>query len=275
MFTSVQQEINDIWDSNPSKETILGNDASVHSIFEALNMIDKGKTRAAEKIDGKWQVNDWVKKAILLLFKMKQMTLFQTSTTNYYDMVDMKLSNWSEDDFKKAKIRVVPGAIIRKYSYLEEGVVIMPSIINLGCYIGKNTMIDMGAVIGSCAQIGENCHISANVVIGGVLEPVNENPVIIEDNVFIGAGSQILEGILIEGGAVIASGVTIGKSTKIVDRKTGEITYGTIPKNSVVVSGTLSEQINSRIIGLQCAVIIKTADNNTRKKVSINDLLRE
>lgn len=240
-----------------------------------LDDLDKGIVRACEKKNGEWHTNEWVKKAILLYFKLHDSVLTSTQVACYYDKIPLKFysSGSEEDNFKELGIRVVPGAIIRKGAYIGHSTVIMPSFINIGAYVGSGTMIDTWATVGSCAYVGNQCHISGGVGLGGVLEPIQNASVIVEDNCFIGARSQIAEGVIVESGAVIGTGVQISASTKIVDRETGEVTYGRIPANSVVVPGSLPHPYSNNI-QLQCAVIIKKVDNNTRAKTSINDLLR-
>ncbi|WP_156961281.1 2,3,4,5-tetrahydropyridine-2,6-dicarboxylate N-succinyltransferase [Candidatus Orientia mediorientalis] len=242
-----------------------------------LDDIDNGIIKACEKEDGKWYNNEWVKKAILLYFKLHDSVFTSTQVTCYYDKIPLKFhparSEQEQDNFKGLGIRVVPGAIIRKGAYIGCNTVIMPSFVNIGAYVGSGTMINSWATVGACVYVGDKCYVSSGVWLGGVLEPIQNISVVIEDNCFIGAGSQISEGVIVESGAVIGAGVCINASTKIVDLETGKITYGYIPSNSVVVSGSLPETSLSNL-QLQCAVIIKKVDDNTRAKTSINDLLR-
>lgn len=263
--------INQIWDQ---KTSILPDqlDEIINIILKAL---DDGEIRIAEKKEDIWILNQWIKKAILLSFKIKQNKLIGNNFTNinWYDKIDSKFLNWNEDNFKNAGFRAVFGAIVRHSAYIARDVVLMPCFVNMACYIDQGTMIDSYATIGSCVQIGKNCHISSNVVIAGVLEPMQDNPVIIEDNCFIGAGSVISEGTIIEKGSVIASGVYISASTKIYNRKTSEIYYGKIPPYSVVVSGNLADNKEDSS-SLYAAIIVKQVDENTRLKTSINELLR-
>ncbi len=239
-----------------------------------INDIDRGIAKVCEKILGKWITHEWIKKAILLYFKLHDSYITSSTTSQSYDKIPIKFdSSWEEENFKRSGIRVVPGAIVRKGAYIGNFSIIMPSFINIGVYIGENTMIDTWATIGSCAQIGKNCHISGGVGIGGVLEPLQATPVIIEDNCFIGARSEITEGIIVEQGSIISMGVYITASTKIVNRNTGEIIYGRIPANSVVIPGTLPDSDPSKP-SLACAVIVKQVDDSTRSKISINELLR-
>ena len=246
----------------------------VDAIRETIELTDQGKIRVAEKKNGTWKVNQWVKKAILLSFKINKMEILRGPYTSWYDKVPGKSVNWKEEDWKNAGYRHVPNGVVRKGSFIAKNAVLMPSFINLGAYVDEGTMIDTWASVGSCAQVGKNCHISGGAGIGGVLEPLQAGPVIIEDNCFVGARSEIAEGVLVEKGAVISMGVYIGASTKIVDRSTGKISYGKVPAYSVVVPGTLPNKKNPDGPSLYCAVIVKQVDEKTRSKTSINDLLR-
>ncbi|MDG1904795.1 MAG: 2,3,4,5-tetrahydropyridine-2,6-dicarboxylate N-succinyltransferase [Arenicella sp.] len=239
----------------------------------AISLLDSGNARIAEKIDGEWQVNQWLKKAVLLSFALRDNQVMPSSESNYYDKVPLKYANYTEEQFRKDGVRVVPPATVRKGSYVAKGTVLMPSYVNIGAYIDSGTMVDTWTTVGSCAQIGKNVHLSGGVGIGGVLEPVQAGPVIIEDNCFIGARSEIVEGIVVEEGSVISMGVYIGQSTKILDRETGEVSYGRIPAGSVVVSGSIPSKDGTH--SLYCAVIVKKVDQKTRSKTSINELLRE
>ena len=253
------------------------------NVMTVLESLDNGSLRVCEKKD-KWIVNQWVKKAILLSFRLNDNRLFTSGTSNsrkgeytWFDKVDLKTSGWNEDDWTKRNYRSVPGCIVRYSSYIAPNVVIMPSFVNLGAYIDSGTMVDTWATVGSCAQIGKNVHISGGAGIGGVLEPLQANPVIIEDNCFIGARSEIAEGVIVESGSVISMGVFIGSSTKIIDRETGEVFMGRVPPYSVVVPGSIpGKKLPSGEHGpnLYCAVIVKRVDEKTRSKTSINDLLR-
>jgi 2,3,4,5-tetrahydropyridine-2,6-dicarboxylate N-succinyltransferase len=247
----------------------------IEAIKETIELTDQGKIRVAEKKDGTWVVNQWVKKAILLSFKINKMELLRGPYTTWYDKVPGKSVNWKEDDWKKAGYRHVPNGVVRKGSFIAKNAVLMPCFVNLGAYVDEGTMIDTWASVGSCAQVGKNCHISGGAGIGGVLEPLQAGPVIIEDNCFVGARSEIAEGVLVEEGAVISMGVYIGASTKIIDRASGEITYGKVPAYSVVVPGNLPNKSNPDGPSLYCAVIVKKVDSKTRSKTSINDLLRD
>ena len=247
----------------------------IEAIKETIELTDQGKIRVAEKKDDSWIVNQWVKKAILLSFKINKMEILRGPYTSWYDKVPGKSVNWKEEDWKNAGYRHVPNGVVRKGSYIAKNAVLMPCFVNLGAYVDEGTMIDTWASVGSCAQVGKNCHISGGAGIGGVLEPLQADPVIIEDNCFIGARSEIAEGVLVEEGAVISMGVYIGASTKIVDRSSGEITYGKVPAYSVVVPGSLPNKSNPDGPSLYCAVIVKKVDAKTRSKTSINDLLRD
>ena len=248
-------------------------DADVKSaIQEAIGMLDNGQARVAEKKDGEWVVNQWLKKAVLLGFRIQDNAPVAGGFTQYYDKVDVKFADLTPEQFKESGVRVVPPAVARKGSYIAPNVVLMPSYVNIGAYVDSGTMVDTWATVGSCAQIGKNVHLSGGVGIGGVLEPLQAGPTIIEDNCFIGARSEIVEGVVVEEGAVISMGVYIGASTKIYDRATGEVHYGRVPAGSVVVPGNLPSKCGN--YSLYAAVIVKTVDKKTRGKVGINDLLR-
>ncbi|MEI6707453.1 MAG: 2,3,4,5-tetrahydropyridine-2,6-dicarboxylate N-succinyltransferase [Methylococcales bacterium] len=244
-----------------------------NAVTETLKLLDSGKLRVAEKIDGDWVTHQWLKKAVLLSFRINENRLMDGGNTRYYDKVECKFSNYSEEDFAAAGVRVVPNAVARHGSYIASGAILMPSYVNIGAYIDSGTMVDTWVTVGSCAQIGKNVHLSGGVGIGGVLEPLQANPTIIGDNCFIGARSEIVEGVIVEDGCVISMGVYIGQSTKIFNRLTGEISYGRIPAGSVVVSGNLPSKDGS--YSLYCAVIIKQVDERTRSKTGINELLRD
>ena len=259
------------------KEKINANSdkSIIEAIKETIELIDQGIIRVAEKKNGAWVVNQWIKKAILLSFKINKMEILRGPYTSWYDKVPGKSVNWKEENWKNAGYRHVPNGVVRKGSFIAKNAVLMPCFINLGAYVDEGTMIDTWASVGSCAQVGKNCHISGGAGIGGVLEPLQAGPVIIEDNCFVGARSEIAEGVLVEEGAVISMWVYIGASTKIVDRETGEISYGKVPAYSVVVPGTLPNKKNPDGPSLYCAVIVKKVDSKTRSKTSINDLLRD
>lgn len=251
------------------------------AVNEALNLLDSGEARVASKESGEWVVNQWLKKAVLLSFRLNDMSLIKGGpgeNTPWWDKVPSKFEGWGDERFAEAGFRAVPGAIVRHSAHIAKGAVLMPSFVNLGAYVGEGTMVDTWATVGSCAQIGKNVHISGGTGIGGVLEPLQAGPVIIEDNCFLGARSEIAEGVVVEEGAVISMGVFIGASTKIVDRETGEVFMGRVPAYSVVVPGTLPGKPladGTPGPGLACAVIVKRVDERTRSKTSINDLLRD
>lgn len=242
------------------------------AVLEAINLLDSGQARVAEKIDGEWVVHQWLKKAVLLYFRLFDNKVINTPFNQYFDKVPAKFENLSQADFENLGVRVVPNAIARKGSFIGSNAILMPSYVNIGAYVDEGVMVDTWATVGSCAQIGKNVHLSGGVGIGGVLEPLQANPTIIEDNCFIGARSEVVEGVIVEENSVISMGVYLGQSTKIYHRETGEISYGRIPKGSVVVAGSLPSQDGSH--SLYCAVIVKQVDAQTRSKVSINELLR-
>ncbi|MDH3275863.1 MAG: 2,3,4,5-tetrahydropyridine-2,6-dicarboxylate N-succinyltransferase [Gammaproteobacteria bacterium] len=246
--------------------------ALVNAVQIAIDELDAGKARVAEKVDGDWHVNQWLKKAVLLSFRLTDNKVMPGTHSRFYDKVAMKYADYSEEDFKADRVRVVPDAIVRRGAFVAPDVVLMPSYVNIGAYVDSNTMVDTWATVGSCAQIGKNVHLSGGVGIGGVLEPVQAGPTIIEDDCFIGARSEVVEGVVVEKGSVISMGVFIGQSTKIYDRETGEVSYGRIPAGSVVVSGNLPSADGK--YSLYCAVIVKHVDEKTRAKTSLNDLLR-
>lgn len=242
------------------------------AVLETLHRLDVGTLRVAEKKDGTWVVNEWAKKAVLLSFRIQDNEVLADGVNRYFDKVPTKFANWHEEQFRMAGFRAVPGAVVRRGSFVGKNVVLMPSYVNIGAYVDDGTMVDTWATVGSCAQIGKNVHLSGGVGIGGVLEPLQASPTIIEDHCFIGARSEIVEGVIVEEGSVISMGVYIGQSTKIYDRETGEIHYGRVPAGSVVVSGSLPAKDGG--YGLYCAVIVKKVDAQTRAKTSVNELLR-
>ena len=242
------------------------------AINTTIQALDQGHIRVAEKIAGNWVVNEWIKKAVLLSFVSRDNSVVEGAEQKYYDKVPMKYADYTLEDFQRDGARVVPPAAVRQGCYIANGVVLMPSYVNIGAYVDSGTMVDTWATVGSCAQIGKNVHLSGGVGIGGVLEPLQASPTIIEDNCFIGARSEIVEGVIVEEGAVISMGVYIGQSTRIYDRETGEISYGRVPAGAVVVSGNLPSKDGS--YSLYCAVIVKRVDEKTRSKVGINQLLR-
>ena len=276
-MSNIEKIINDAWEV---KDQINKN--SNKSIIESINQIiedlDQGKKRVAEKINGEWTTHQYIKKAVMLSFRIHGMETLSGPYSSWYDKTHLlkgKTAGWTKKDFEKAGFRMVPNSPVRRGSYVAKNVVLMPCFVNTGAYIGSGTMMDTFSRAGSCCQIGENCHISAGSGVGGVLEPAQALPTIIEDNVFLGAMSEVVEGVIVGEGSVLSMGMYIGQSTKIVDRKTGKITYGKIPPYSVVVPGSLPDKKNPNAPSLNCAVIIKQVDEKTRSKTSINDLLRE
>ena len=244
------------------------------TVDEVLNGLNNGSLRVATRIKDsqEWETHQWIKKAVLLSFRLYDNEVMKSGYTNYFDKVNSKFANFTDEDFKAGGYRVVPNAIARRGSFIGKNVVLMPSYVNIGAYVDEGTMVDTWATVGSCAQIGKNVHLSGGVGIGGLLEPIQAGPTIIGDNCFIGARSEVVEGVVVEDNAVISMGVYIGQSTKIYDRETGEVTYGRIPKGSVVVSGNLPSKDGS--YSLYCAVIVKKVDEKTLGKVGINELLR-
>ena len=274
-MSDLERIINDAFEERDNINVNTAGDIR-NAVDETLNKLDSGSLRVCEKINNEWQVNQWIKKAILLSFRLNDNEIIKASHATWFDKVESKTANWTKDDHLKAGFRYVPDAVVRKSAFIAKGVVLMPSFVNLGAYVDEGTMIDTWATVGSCAQIGKNCHISGGAGIGGVLEPLQANPVIIEDNCFIGARSEGAEGVIVGEGAVLSMGVFIGASTKIVDRSTGEIHMGKVPAYSVVVPGTLPGKKEGDINpSLYCAVIVKRVDEKTRSKTSINDLLRD
>ena len=243
------------------------------AVNEAIEALDAGRVRVAEKKDGRWQVNEWLKKAVLLYFRIEDNQFIKGGYTNYYDKVPSKFADYNSKAFREGGFRVVPPAAVRKGAFIAPNAVLMPSYVNIGAYVDSGTMVDTWATVGSCAQIGKNVHLSGGVGIGGVLEPLQAAPTIIEDDCFIGARSEVVEGVIVEKGSVISMGVYIGQSTRIYNRTTGEILYGRVPAGSVVVSGNLPSSDGK--YSLYCAVIVKQVDEKTRSKVGINELLRD
>jgi 2,3,4,5-tetrahydropyridine-2-carboxylate N-succinyltransferase len=245
------------------------------AVDAALDLLDSGTVRVAEKRDGKWAVNEWLKKAVLLSFRLNDMAAIPGGPggANWWDKVPSKFAGWGENRFRDAGFRAVPGSIVRRSAYIAPGVVLMPSFVNLGAYVDEATMIDTWATVGSCAQIGKRCHISGGAGIGGVLEPLQAGPVVVEDDCFIGARAEVAEGVVVRQGSVLSMGVYIGASTRIVDRATGDVSYGEVPPYSVVVSGAMPGASGGP--ALYCAVIVKKVDEKTRAKTSINELLRD
>ena len=243
-----------------------------NAVQEAISLLDAGEARVAEKIDGTWHVNQWLKKAVLLSFRLADNCVISSGHSNFYDKVPTKYADYSAADFERDGVRVVPDAIVRRGAFVAKDVVLMPSFVNIGAFVDTGTMVDTWATVGSCAQIGKNVHLSGGVGIGGVLEPVQAGPTIIEDNCFIGARSEVVEGVIVEQGSVLSMGVYLGQSTRIYDRATEEISYGRIPAGSVVVPGSLPSSDGK--YSLYCAVIVKHVDAKTLAKTSLNDLLR-
>jgi 2,3,4,5-tetrahydropyridine-2-carboxylate N-succinyltransferase len=243
-----------------------------HAVTSAIALLDSGQARVAEKIAGEWVTHQWLKKAVLLSFRINDNQVMDGAENRFFDKVPMKYAEYSHEQFVADGVRVVPPAAVRKGSYIAKNVVLMPSYVNIGAYVGEGTMVDTWATVGSCAQIGKNVHLSGGVGIGGVLEPLQANPTIIEDNCFIGARSEVVEGVIVEEGAVLSMGVYISQSTRIYDRETGEITYGRVPAGAVVVPGSIPSKDGSH--SLYAAVIVKRVDAQTRAKVGINALLR-
>ncbi len=244
----------------------------VDAVCQALDLLDSGQARVAEKVEGRWQVNEWLKKAVLLSFRLFDNVPIDAGYTRFYDKVPLKYPQYDAERFRAEGVRVVPPAVVRRGAHVARNVVLMPSYVNIGAHVGEGTMVDTWATVGSCAQIGRNVHLSGGVGIGGVLEPLQASPTIIEDNCFIGARSEVVEGVVVEEGAVLSMGVYVGQSTRIYDRERDEVSYGRIPAGAVVVPGTLPAA-NGKY-GLACAVIVKRVDAQTRAKVGINELLR-
>jgi 2,3,4,5-tetrahydropyridine-2-carboxylate N-succinyltransferase len=270
---TLQTAIEAAWESRDAISPGTGGNTRA-AVETALDLLDAGTARVAEKQGGEWVVNQWLKKAVLLSFRLHDMTAIEGAPggATWWDKVPSKFAGMTPDSFKAAGFRAVPGAVVRRAAYVAPGVVLMPSFVNLGAYIDTGTMVDTWATVGSCAQIGKNVHLSGGVGIGGVLEPLQANPTIIEDNCFIGARSEVVEGVIVGEGSVISMGVYIGQSTRIYNRETGEVLYGRIPPGSVVVSGNLPSSDGK--YSLYCAVIVKQVDAKTRAKTSINELLR-
>jgi len=271
---SFEKIINEAWE-NKSQINSKSNKKLLKTINQTIELLDSGKIRVAEKKNSSWITNQWVKKAILLSFRVNKMKTSKVPYSTWFDKIEGKTQKWNKKKLIKAGFRSVPNGVVRKGAFIAKNVILMPSFVNLGAYVDEGTMIDTWASVGSCAQVGKNCHISGGAGIGGVLEPMQANPTIIEDNCFVGARSEVVEGIIVGEGSVLSMGVFIGKSTKIVNRSTGEILFGKIPPYSVVVPGSLPSKNNPDGPALYCVVIIKQVDEKTRSKTSINDLLRE
>lgn len=272
---SLQAIIENAWEQRETLSPGAPGEAG-KAISDALGLLDTGRARVAEKLNGEWVVHQWLKKAVLLSFRLTPMFEIPGGPgreTPWWDKVPSKFEGWTHTEFSGAGFRAVPGAIVRRSAFIGRNAVLMPSFVNVGAYVGDGTMVDTWATVGSCAQIGKNCHISGGAGIGGVLEPLQANPVIIEDGCFVGARSEVAEGVIVGEGSVLGMGVYLGQSTKIVDRATGQIFYGRVPPYSVVVAGSLGGA--SGHPALYCAVIVKTVDERTRSKTSINELLRD
>ncbi len=278
-MTDLQTIIETAWDDR-ANISLATRGPVREAVAEALNLLDSGKARVAEKRADGWHVNQWLKKAVLLSFRLNDMSHIAggPGQSGWWDKVPSKFDGWGEKEFRSAGFRAVPNCVVRRSAYVAPGVVLMPSFVNLGAYVDEGTMVDTWVTVGSCAQIGKNVHLSGGVGIGGVLEPMQAGPTIIEDNCFIGARSEVVEGVVVGEGSVISMGVFIGQSTKIVDRTTGEVHMGRVPPYSVVVSGSLPQKPfadGSPSPSLYCAVIVKRVDEKTRAKTSINELLRD
>ena len=272
--TALETAIETAWEARDSISPATRGEMR-EAIEDTLAALDKGTLRVAERrADGHWHVNQWAKKAVLLSFRLTDMHEISGSNggSSWWDKVPSKFQGWGENQWRAAGFRAVPGSIVRRSAFIGKGVVLMPSFVNIGAYVDEGTMVDGWATVGSCAQIGKNVHLSGGVGIGGVLEPMQAGPTIIEDNCFIGARSEVVEGCIVREGSVLGMGVFIGQSTKIVDRETGEVSYGEVPSGSVVVAGSMPSKNG---ISLYCAVIVKKVDAKTRSKTSINDLLRD
>lgn len=275
-----QQTIEGAWDGRAAMSPSAAPDAVKGAVESVIADLDRGSLRVAEKIDGQWITHQWLKKAVLLSFRLSDNSVISTADESaargayprYFDKVPSKFAGWTDEEFAAAGFRVVPSAVARRGAYLARNVILMPSFVNIGAYVDEATMVDTWATVGSCAQIGKNVHLSGGVGIGGVLEPLQANPTIIEDNCFIGARSEVVEGVIVEENSVLGMGVYLGQSTRIYDRATRSVTYGRVPAGSVVVSGNLPAADGTH--SLYCAVIVKQVDAKTRSKTSINDLLR-
>ncbi|MDS4031852.1 MAG: 2,3,4,5-tetrahydropyridine-2,6-dicarboxylate N-succinyltransferase [Candidatus Contendobacter sp.] len=272
-MSELQRTIEEAFERRAELNAASASAALREAVEDALGLLELGRVRVAEPRDGVWVVNTWLKKAVLLSFRLNESVIIRDGYTNYFDKLPPKYAQYGENDFLAAGVRVVPPAAARRGCHIASGVVLMPSFVNVGAYVDSGTMVDTWATVGSCAQIGKNVHLSGGVGIGGVLEPLQASPTIIEDDCFIGARSEVVEGVIVERGSVVSMGVYIGQSTKIYNRLTGETTYGRIPAGSVVVPGALPAPDGSH--SLYCAVIIKQVDEKTRGRVSLNELLRD
>lgn len=278
-YSALEKTVDQGWEDRNSLDADTKGEIR-EAVAEALNLLDRGELRVASPSESGWVVHQWLKKAVLLSFRLNPMSVISGGPggANWYDKVPSKFEKWGKDEFSKAGFRAVPDAIVRHSAYVAPNAVLMPCFLNVGAYVGEGTMIDTWSTVGSCAQVGANCHISGGVGIGGVLEPLQAEPVIIEDNVFIGARSEVAEGVIVEEGAVLSMGVFISASTKIIDRQSGEVFMGRVPAYSVVIPGSLpGKPLPDGAPGpsLACAVIVKTVDERTRSKTGVNDLLRD
>ncbi len=272
-MTTLQENIEQAWEQRSSFSADNTPDAVRDAIEQALVLLDTGEARVAQPGPDGWVVNEWLKKAVLLSFRTRENRVIEAGYTRFYDKVELKYTNYSSEDFQRDGVRAVPHALVRRGAYVAPDVVLMPSYVNIGAYVGAGTMVDTWATVGSCAQIGSNVHISGGAGIGGVLEPLQASPTIIEDNCFIGARSEVVEGVIVEHGAVISMGVFLGQSTRIYDREADQVSYGRVPAGAVVVPGTLPSSDGR--YSLDCAVIVKRVDEKTRAKIGINELLRQ
>lgn len=272
-MSTLQTVVDKAWEDRASLSPASAPKEIVDAVEYVISDLNKGRVRVAEKVGGEWVTHQWIKKAVLLSFRLKDNALVQAGDLAFFDKVATKFAHLDEAQVRAAGVRIVPPAVARRGSYLAKGVVLMPSYVNIGAYVDEGTMVDTWATVGSCAQIGKNVHLSGGVGIGGVLEPLQANPTIIEDNCFIGARSEVVEGVIVEENSVLGMGVYIGQSTKIYNRATGEVLYGRVPSGSVVVSGSLPSPDGQ--YNLYCAVIVKQVDAKTRSKTSINELLRD
>ena len=265
--------IEDAFENRDSISPSAAPDDVKQAVADAIALLNTGKARVAEKIAGEWVVHQWLKKAVLLFFRLHNNDVIEGAESKFYDKVPLKYTDYTAAEFAADGVRIVPPAAVRTGTFVGKNAVVMPSYVNIGAFVDEGTMVDTWATVGSCAQIGKNVHLSGGVGIGGVLEPLQANPTIIEDNCFIGARSEIVEGVVVEKNSVISMGVFIGKSTKIYNRTTNEVTYGRVPEGSVVVAGSLPSSVGN--VNLNCAVIVKQVDEQTRNKTAINELLRE
>jgi 2,3,4,5-tetrahydropyridine-2,6-dicarboxylate N-succinyltransferase len=271
-MSNLQAVIEKAWDDRANISPASASKEVRDAVNETINQLDRGTLRVAEKINGQWTIHQWAKKAVLLSFRLQDNAVLKDGYSQYYDKVPSKFDGFTAADFQAGGYRVVPPAAARRGSFIAKNVILMPSFVNIGAYVDEGTMVDTWATVGSCAQIGKNVHLSGGVGIGGVLEPLQANPTIIEDNCFIGARSEVVEGVIVETGSVLSMGVFIGQSTKIYHRETGQVLYGRVPAGSVVVPGSMPSPDGK--CNLYCAVIVKQVDAQTRAKTSINDLLR-